>query len=341
MPIRIAVDAMGGDFAPLETVKGAVQAAREYDIAIQLVGNEAQIKEELAKYDTNGLDIGITHTDEVIEMGEAPAKALRAKKKASIVLTVESVAKGESQGLVAAGSTGAAMAASLFGLGRLPGIKRPVICCTMPTIKRPVAMLDGGANSDCEPEMLYEFAIMGKIFAELILDYKNPKVGLMNIGEEEGKGNELAKATYNILNAKKDFLNFIGNIEGRDVFTGDCQVIVCDGFVGNVILKTAEGVLTMVSRMLKQEYKSSLWNMLVGLLSKGIFSGFKKRIDYEKIGGALLLGVKGISVISHGSSKAYAIKNAIRVAKEAVEKDVNKKIVEMYNESRKTANETV
>lgn len=332
MPIRIAVDAMGGDFAPLEIVKGAVQAAKEYNIAIQLVGNESQIKEELAKYDTTGLDIGITHTDEVIEMGESPAKALRTKKKASIILTVDSVAKGESQGLVAAGSTGAAMAASLFGLGRLPGIKRPVICCTMPTIKQPIAMLDGGANTDCEPEMLYEFAIMGKIFAELILGYKNPKVGLMNIGEEEGKGNELAKNTFNLLNEKKESFNFIGNVEGRDIFTGDCHVIVCDGFVGNVALKTGEGALKMMSKLIKEEIKSSFLNMILGVLSAKIFGGIKKRLDYEKIGGALLLGVKGVSVIAHGSSKAYAVKNAIRVAKEAVEKNVNEKIVEMYNQ---------
>jgi len=332
MPIRIAVDAMGGDFAPLEIVKGAVQAAKEYNIAIQLVGNESQIKEELAKYDTKGLDIGITHTDEVIEMGEAPAKALRTKKKASIILTVDSVAKGESQGLVAAGSTGAAMAASLFGLGRLPGIKRPVICCTMPTIKQPIAMLDGGANTDCEPEMLYEFAIMGKIFAEFILGYKNPKVGLMNIGEEEGKGNELAKNTFNLLNEKKEFFNFIGNVEGRDIFTGDCHVIVCDGFVGNVALKTGEGALKMMGKLIKEEIKSSFLNMILGVLSAKIFGGIKKRLDYEKIGGALLLGVKGVSVIAHGSSKAYAVKNAIRVAKEAVEKNVNEKIVEMYNQ---------
>jgi len=332
MPIRIAVDAMGGDFAPLEIVKDAVQAAKEYNIAIQLVGNESQIKEELAKYDTKGLDIGITHTDEVIEMGEAPAKALRTKKKASIILTVDSVAKGESQGLVAAGSTGAAMAASLFGLGRLPGIKRPVICCTMPTIKQPIAMLDGGANTDCEPEMLYEFAIMGKIFAEFILGYKNPKVGLMNIGEEEGKGNELAKNTFNLLNEKKEFFNFIGNVEGRDIFTGDCHVIVCDGFVGNVALKTGEGALKMMGKLIKEEIKSSFLNMILGVLSAKIFGGIKKRLDYEKIGGALLLGVKGVSVIAHGSSKAYAVKNAIRVAKEAVEKNVNEKIVEMYNQ---------
>jgi len=335
MPIRIAVDAMGGDFAPLEIVKGAIEAAKEYNIAIQLVGNEAQIKQELGKYDISGLDIGITHTDEVIEMGEAPAKALRTKKKASIVLTVDSVARGESQGLVAAGSTGAAMAASLFGLGRLPGIKRPVICCTMPTEKQPIALLDGGANSDCDSEMLLEFAIMGRIFAQLILGYENPRLGLMNIGEEEGKGNELAKETYNVLNEKKEVLNFIGNVEGRDTFTGDVQVIVCDGFVGNVVLKTAEGAFKMVTKLLKQEFKSSFANMLIGLLAKGIFAGFKKRIDYEKIGGALLLGVKGVSVISHGSSKAYAIKNAIRVAKEAVERNVNDKIVEMYNESLK------
>ena len=338
MPIKIAVDAMGGDFAPLEIVKGAVEAAKEYNIAIQLIGDEVQIKNELAKYDISGLDIGITHTDEVIEMGEAPAKALRVKKKASIVLTVESVAKGESQGLVAAGSTGAAMAASLFGLGRLPGIKRPVICCTMPTFKEPIALLDGGANSDCEPEMLLDFAIMGKIFAQLILGYENPLVGLMNIGEEEGKGNELAKATYNILSAKKELLNFKGNVEGRDVFTGDCQVIVCDGFVGNVILKTAEGAFKMVGKLLKHEFKSSLINMVIALFAKRIFKNLKKKLDYEKVGGALLLGVKGVSVIAHGSSKAYAVKNAIRVAKEAVEKDVNTKIVEMYAKITKEAN---
>jgi len=338
MTIRIAVDAMGGDYAPLEIVKGAVQAAKEYNIAIQLVGDESQIKKELAKYDTKGLDIAITHTDEVIEMDEAPAKALRAKKKASIVLTVDSVARGESQGLVACGSTGAAMAASLFGLGRLPGIKRPVICCIMPTAKAPIAMLDGGANVDCEPEMLFEFAIMGKIFAEIILGYDNPKVGLMNIGEEEGKGNELAKATFNILNAKKEALNFIGNVEGRDVFTGDCQVIVCDGFVGNVILKTAEGAFKMVSGLLKKEFKSSFINIIIAILAKPIFNALKRRIDYEKIGGALLLGVKGVSVISHGSAKAYAVKNAIRVAKEAVERNVNDKIIDMYNECKKSVN---
>ena len=337
MPIRIAVDAMGGDFAPVEIVKGSVQAAREYGVAIQLVGDEVQIKEELAKYDITGLDIAITHTDEVIEMGEAPAKALRAKKKASIILTVDSVARGESQGLVAAGSTGAAMAASLFGLGRLPGIKRPVICCTMPTVKQPIAMLDGGANTDCEPEMLYEFAIMGKIFAELILGYKNPKVGLMNIGEEEGKGNELAKNTFNLLNEKKELFNFIGNVEGRDIFTGDCHVIVCDGFVGNVALKTGEGALKMMGKLIKEEIYSSFLNKILGFFSKRIFAGIKKRLDYEKIGGALLLGVKGVSVIAHGSSKAYSVKNAIRVAKEAVEKNINEKIVEMYNESLKNA----
>ena len=330
MSVKIAVDAMGGDFAPLEIVKGAVQAAREYSIGLILVGDENKIKEELAKYDTSGLDIDIVHTDEVIEMGESPSKALRTKKKASIVLTVEEVAKGNAQGLVAAGSTGAAMAASLFGLGRLPGIHRPTICCTMPSVKKYVVLVDGGANSDSEPKMLYQSAIMGRIFAQTVLGYENPTVGLMNIGEEEGKGNELVKATFPLLEARKEELNFIGNVEGRDVFTGDCHVAVTDGFVGNVILKTAEGVLNLVSTLLKDAYKSSPFAMILGLLSKPIFKSIKQRVGYEEIGGALLLGVRGISVIAHGSSKAISVKNAIRVAKEAVEKDVNKKIVETY-----------
>lgn len=326
MTIRIAVDAMGGDFAPLEIVKGAVDAAKEYGVAIQLVGIQPEIEKELAKYNTAGLDIAITHTDEVIEMGESPAKALRAKKKASIVLTVESVAKGESQGLVAAGSTGAAMAASLFGLGRLSGISRPAICATLPSLKKPVVLIDAGANSDCDANMLYQFAIMGRVFAQSVLGYDNPTVGVMNIGEEEGKGNNLVKEVFNILSAKKEELNFIGNVEGRDVFVGDCHVIVADGFVGNVVLKVAEGTIYTMMKMIKEQFTSSPFAKILGLLSKPLFMNIKKKLDYQEYGGALLLGVKGISVISHGSSKALAVQNAIRVAKDAVEKGVNEKI---------------
>lgn len=330
MSIRIAVDAMGGDHAPEEIVKGAVMAAKEYNVAIQLVGREEDVSKELAKYDTKGLDIQIKHADEVIGMDESPGKALRQKKNSSIIKSVESVAKNEANAVVAAGSTGAAMAASLFGLGRLPGIDRPAISCQIPSLKKPIVLIDAGANSDSEPKMLYQNAIMGRIFAQSVLGYKNPTVGIMNIGEEEGKGNELVKETYKLLNEKKEEFNFIGNIEGRDAFKGDCHVIVCDGFVGNVTLKVLEGVGTMLFTMIKQQLTSTPFAKIVGLLAKPFFKNIKAQIDYEEYGGALLLGVKGITVISHGSSKAYAIQNAVRVAKEAVEADVNGKIIRMY-----------
>jgi len=325
--IRIAIDAMGGDFAPVEIVKGAVEGAKEYNVALQLVGDEEQIKFELAKYDINGLDIQITHTDEVIEMGESPTKALRQKKKASIVLSVDSVAKGESQAVVAAGSTGAAMASSLFGLGRLQGIHRPAICATLPSKKKHIVLVDAGANTDSEPKNLYQSAIMGRVFAQEVLGYENPTVGLMNIGEEAGKGNALAKETFAILENKKEELNFIGNIEGRDVLVGDCHVIVCDGFVGNVILKVVEGTAVVLFDLIREQFMSSPFAKILGGLCKPLFGNIKKKMDYSEYGGALLLGVKGITVISHGSSKAHAIKNAVRVAKEAVDKDINGKIV--------------
>lgn len=330
MSIRIAVDAMGGDHAPLEIVKGAVIAAKEYNVAIQLVGDEEQINQELAKYDTKGLDIKVTHADEVIEMDESPGKAIRQKKNSSIVLSVDSVAKGESQALVAAGSTGAAMAASLFGLGRLPGIDRPAIACLLPTIKKPIVLIDAGANSECEPKMLQQFAIMGKIYAENVLGYENASVGVMNIGGESGKGNLLAKETHKLLEEDKEKYNFIGNVEGREIFNGNCDIVVCDGFVGNVILKVTEGVGLMLFKLLKENLSKSWLIKLGALIAKPALLKLKDHTNYEVYGGALLLGVKGITVIGHGSSKALAIKNAIRVANEAVKNDINGKISKMY-----------
>jgi len=330
MSIRIAIDAMGGDYAPYEIVKGAVLAAKEYKVGIQLIGNEEEIKAELAKYDTNNLDIVITNATEIIEMGESPGKAIRTKKDSSIVKTVEAVAKGESQALVAAGSTGAAMAASLFGLGRLPGIDRPAIACLLPTLKRPVVLIDAGANSSCEPEMLYQFAIMGSIFAQQVLGYEEPRIGVLNIGGEAGKGNELAQNTYKLLSEKTDKINFAGNVEGRELFQGVCDVLVCDGFVGNVTLKVTEGVASMLFHLIKQKFKSSFLVRLAALIAAPVLMDLKKNTNYEEYGGALLLGVKGITVIAHGGSKAKAIKNAVRVAKESVEKDINGKISKMY-----------
>lgn len=354
---RIAIDAMGGDHAPREIVAGAVWAASEFGVGIELVGKQDRIEYELDKINkegfvsTNGgfknnkikvdiskLDIKITHSAEVIEMGESPAQALRKKKKSSIVLAVDAVATGSSDAIVAAGSTGAAMAASLFGLGRIPGIDRPAIAVTLPTMKNPIVLIDAGANSNCTPDMLYQFAVMGTTFSKNVLNIDSPRVGVLNIGEEAGKGNELAQATYKLLEENQDKINFIGNIEGREIFAGVCDVVVCDGFVGNVALKITEGTSSMLFRMLKQEFKADPLARIAGLIAKPFMKRIYTKINYEEFGGALLLGVKGITVISHGSSKAYAIKNAIRVAKEAVETGVNKKIAEFLEGSNNLSN---
>lgn len=344
---RIAIDAMGGDHAPHEIVAGAVWAASDYNVAIELVGKQDRIEQELdriasegivstaggfkeqrIRIDVSKLDIKITPATEIIEMGEAPGQAIRKKKKSSIVLAVDAVATGSSDAIVAAGSTGAAMASSLFGLGRIPGIDRPAIAVTLPTMKNPIVVIDAGANSNCTAEMLYQFAIMGTTFSKNVLGIDSPRVGVLNIGEEAGKGNELAQAAYKLLEENQDKLNFIGNVEGRELFSGICDVVVCDGFVGNVALKITEGASSMLFRMLKQEFKSDTLAKIAGLIAKPFMKRIYTKINYEEFGGALLLGVKGITVISHGSSKAYAIKNAVRVAKEAVEKGVTKKIAE-------------
>lgn len=349
---RIAIDAMGGDHAPHEIVAGAVWAAYEYNVPIELVGKQEDIERELnkvkiegfisdcgqkgskkrIKIDTSKLDIKITHADEVIEMGEHPGQAIRKKKKSSIVLGVKAVAEGSSDAIVAAGSTGAAMASSLFGMGRIKGIDRPAIAVTLPSLKKPVVLIDGGANSDCTPEMLYQFAIMGIVFSKHVLGIKEPRVGVLNIGEEETKGNTLAQETHKILAANKDKFNFIGNIEGKELLLDSCDVVVCDGFVGNVALKVTEGTATLLFKLIKEQFGQSLLGGVVGLMAKLFLKKVYPKINYEEYGGMLLLGVKGITVISHGRSKAYAIKNAVRVAKEAVETGLNKKIEELIGE---------
>ena len=223
------------------------------------------------------------------------------------------------------------MAASLFGLGRLRGIERPAIAATLPTMKEPVILIDAGANSSCTPEMLFQFATMGSTFVKNVYNRKNPRIGVLNIGEEEEKGNQLVKDTYKLLKENTIGLNFIGNVEGKELFQGDVDVIVCEGFVGNVALKTIEGSAMMLFKLIQQEFTSDILSMIVGLLAKPFMRRIYKRINYEEFGGALLLGVKGITVISHGRSSSYAIKNAVRVAKEAVESDVNKKIAEIIS----------
>lgn len=346
---RIAIDAMGGDYAPAAIVDGAVWAALDYNVPIELVGKEDEIRNELDRISKKGinsnrggffshkirvdlskLDIKITHAEEVIEMGEAVGQAIRKKRKSSIVLAVDAVAKGSSDAVVAAGSTGAAMASSLFGMGRLTGIERPAIALTLPTVKKPFILLDAGANSSCTPEMLYQFAVMGATFAKSVHGYENPRVGVLNIGEETGKGNELVQTIYKMLEENTDGLNFVGNIEGKEIFKGNCDVVVCDGFTGNVALKTIEGTSSMLFSLIKQEFCTNIISKIIGLFAKPFMKRIYKRINYEEFGGALLLGVKGITVIAHGRSTSYAIKNAVCVAKEAVEAGVNKTISEFF-----------
>ncbi len=350
---RIAIDAMGGDNAPKAIVEGAVWAAMEYNIPIELVGKLYDIERELDRIDQEGilcsvaggilppkrikvntknLDIKKTAASEVIEMGEAPGQAIRKKRNSSIVLAVNAVVTGSSNAVVAAGSTGAAMGASLFGLGRLPGIERPAIATVLPTMKGPLILIDSGANTDCTPEMLYQFGLMGSTYAKSVLGINNPRVALLNIGEEAGKGDELAKDTYKLFDENKNKLNFIGNAEGKEIFLGNCDVIVCDGFVGNVTLKTIEGVAKMFFYMIKQEFYHDVFSKMIGVLVRPILKKMYAKINYEEFGGALLLGVKGITVICHGRSSAYAIKNAVKVAYNAVKSGVNETIASYYGE---------
>ncbi|MDO7787172.1 phosphate acyltransferase PlsX [Desulforamulus aquiferis] len=313
--MKIAVDAMGGDHAPMEIVRGARDAAQELGVSIILVGDQDRIVKELDGDDAGGL-ISIVHASEVVGMGEHPVSAIRKKKNSSIVVATQLVKEGVAQAVVSAGSTGAQMASSLFILGRIAGVDRPAISTLMPSAKGVVVLLDVGANVDCKPQHLMQFAVMGSLYAEKVLGLPNPRVGLLNIGSEETKGNELTLTTHKLLKDAK--LNFIGNVEGRDLFLAGSDVAVCDGFVGNVVLKAAEGFAIGLLGMFQQEL-GRLEDVIGRERCMHIMSGFKRRMDYAEYGGAPLLGVNGVSVICHGSSRARAIKNAIRVAKETVE----------------------
>jgi len=319
--MRIAVDAMGGDYAPSEIIRGALEAlALDKDLHIVLVGHENEIKRHLPAeiLKTGESQISIVHCGEVIGMDEHPATAYRRKKNASITVATRMVKEKHTQAVVSAGSTGAQMVAALFGLGRLEGIDRPAIGTVLPTLQGHALLLDAGANADCKPDNLVQFAKMGKVYAEKILGISNPRVALVNIGEEETKGNELTIKTYELLKMQPG-LNFTGNIEGRDILSGKANVLVCDGFVGNTILKVVEGTASALFTLLKEELTSGVKNKIGAYLLKPGLKKFKARLDYAEYGGAPLLGVKGVSIICHGSSKAEAIKNAIRVAKECVE----------------------
>jgi glycerol-3-phosphate acyltransferase PlsX len=327
--VRVALDAMGGDHAPGEIVLGAIEAAREYGIGVYLVGKEDQIKAELARYDTYGLDLPIVHTDEVIPMDEHdPARAAR-NKNTSMVRALQLVKDGEALGAVSAGNSGAMMAASLFTLKRLPGVERPALGGMFPTRNGVCLVIDMGANTDCKPEYLQQFAVMGSIYMEHIFQVKNPRVGLLANGEEEGKGNEQVQIAHQLLKKSADSLNlnFLGNIEGRDIPAGSVDVVVCDGFVGNVVLKLAEGLSETLIDLIKSEIASDLPGKLAGAVVRPRLRKLVKRLDYAEYGGVPLLGVNGAAIISHGRSKAKAIKNALRVARQTAETDVTGSII--------------
>lgn len=324
--MRIAIDAMGGDFAPREVVAGAVMASALPNIdRLILVGDEKAIQDELSLCGGGNDKIQIHHASEVVGMGETPAQAVRKKKDSSIGRAVELVRDGLADAVMSAGNTGAAVAASALKLRTLPGVDRPAIATVMPTQKTPVVLLDAGANTDCSPEQLMQFAVMGSVYSNKIIGQENPVVGLLSIGGEESKGNDVTKRTYAVL--QKSHLNFRGNVEGRDLFEGEIDVIVCDGFVGNVVLKTSESAATAIIRWIKSELTSNWIRMAACSLLKGAFRNLKKRLDPEMHGGAPLLGVNGVCIIAHGGSSRQAIYHAIRVAAEAVEFHVNDDII--------------
>ena len=324
----IAVDAMGGDLGPSVVVPGAIEAARLTGAKILLVGNEATLDGELNRLSPSGVDLEIVHAPEVAGMDEKPSDILRRKKNASIQVACRLVRDGAAQGVVSAGHSGASVACGMFIMGRIPGVERPALASLLPTEKEPVVLLDVGATVDCKPYNIFQFGLMGDAFARDILNKESPRVGLLSIGEEEGKGNSQVKEAYELFKMAQN-LNFSGNIEGRDLFTGDVDVAVCDGFVGNVALKLSEGLGLSLSRVLKRELLNSGFLPKLGsLLAKSAFRRFAKVVDYAEYGGAPLLGLQNISIVCHGRSNAKAICNATRMATLFVEKETNKRLME-------------
>ena len=313
--MRIAVDAMGGDFAPREVVAGTVKAAREYsDTEFLLVGVEAVVREEMAKAGSLApSNISVVHAPEVLGMGEAPTEALRAKKNSSITVSTKLVAEGKAEAVFSAGNTGAQVACATVLLGPIKSIKRPGIAIIVPSHKGPVVLIDVGANIQCQPLHLLQYGIMASIFSRAIVGVQNPRVGLLNIGSEDEKGNSLVRETYGLLGAQKD-LNFIGNVEGRDLFRGTCDVVVCEGFVGNVILKVVEGMGASLLADVQSALNAASPDRVEE--NKRVLKDLMGRNDYAEYGGAPLLGVNGISIIGHGSSNSRAVFNALRVARE-------------------------
>jgi len=316
--MEIAVDAMGGDGAPDVEVQGALEAIRELGVRIRLVGKKDLIEKSLDG-NWNEENLTIHHCDEWVRMDEAPLKAVRKKKDASIRVAFDLIKEKQVSAVVSAGNSGATMAASVLVLGRMEGAERPAIASVFPGQRGPVVLIDVGANVDCRPKHLFQFGIMAHAFASVCLGVKDPKIGLLSIGEEGSKGNEQVRLTRQLFESST--LNFWGNVEGRDIFTGEVDIIVCDGFVGNVALKLTEGMAETFAMMLEQEMMNSLAGKASLLLGRRALSRFSEKLDYAEYGGAPLLGVNGVGIICHGSSSPKAIKNAIKLAAQYAEND--------------------
>ncbi|MGL4854620.1 MAG: phosphate acyltransferase PlsX [Lentisphaeria bacterium] len=331
--MKIALDVMGGDYAPNSIMDGLALAYDRYPgVEYVLVGDESKVRSELNRIGLKeGKDLSICHASQVVEMSESSTVALRLKKDSSITVSADLMKNKEVDAVVSAGHTGAAVASHVVKVRTLPGIERPGIATVFPTPQGKFVLLDAGANVDSKPIHLVQFAIMGEIYAREILSIKNPRIGILSNGEEEGKGNELSKATLKILTELPN-INFIGNVEGHDLFEGHVDVVVCDGFVGNVVLKTCESIAKSITSTLKGLLQKNFVRQLGAGLSMGAFKEFKKIVDYAEYGGAPLMGINGTCIISHGSSSDKAIMNAIRVATEFVHHDVNRLIVDRWNE---------
>lgn len=331
--MRIALDAMGGDHAPDVNIEGVLDYAKEFPGSgideIILVGRQELLEEKLSNYPIPGLSLSIRNATEIISPDESPASAVRKRSNSSIVVATRLVKDGEADALLSAGHTGAVMAASLMWLGRLEGIQRPAIAAIIPNLKGVSVLIDVGANVDCKPKHLYQFAIMGDVYASYILGIERPRVGILSIGHEKTKGNELTFETYKLL--EDTSLNFIGNVEGRDLANGNVDVVVCDGFIGNTLLKFGESLAEMILEELKEELSFGWRLRLGGLIARPAFRNFKRRVDYSEYGGAPLLGINGVAIICHGGSSPRAIKNGIRVAAEFVNHKVNRHIEEAIN----------
>ena len=325
--MRIALDAMGGDHAPVVTVEGGIRAARDFGVTVILVGPEERIRQEMSRHDTDGISIEIVHAPEWIRMDEHPATAVRSKPQNSMSVALELVKRGDADAFVTCGHTGAALAASLFTLGRIRGIKRPALTTLFPSLQGSFFILDIGANADCKPEYLRQFAMMGKVYAEHVFGVRQPRVGILSIGEEGGKGNALVQEAYPLLESSLGD-RFIGNVEPKEALRGEADVVVTDGFTGNIFIKTAESVADMLMQVMKEEIKRRPLAVAGALLARSAFKATGIRLDPREYGGAPLLGVDGIVIVGHGRSDAYAVRNAIRMGVRAVEGDIVHRIRE-------------